>query len=389
MEGDVITLQDIFLFDFGMGVDEHGRFKGHLKATGVRPKFAEKLADLGIRLGQEVFQPEGFTPQGGRRPVSTVGPACVCGVGAVRPARWCWPSRPPRWPPTPTRPPSSRSAPSTRSNAATPTIGYFDTGSRAGRAADDRRQRRRRSRPARPTPLPPSTPRGIAVVLDTSTAAETSGALVAAKAALDQLDPGPHRRPGHRRAVRHLRGQRHRRAGPGLHQRHGQAGGGHRPGGAARPPKRPASKTALWSAVRQAAGRPQRQQQPRARAGHHGRPGRQRQRRPAEGGHRRGRQRQHPGVQPRPTPAAATTPSSLKSLSYVLRRRGRSTTDQGPPVGDLVTRTQSTVDTSQYTVTYASTAKANQVVNLTLAASGQTSSVVLHGRHLDGRATTT
>lgn len=60
MEGDVITLQDIFLFDFGMGVDEHGRFKGHLKATGVRPKFAEKLSDLGIRLGQEVFQPEGF-----------------------------------------------------------------------------------------------------------------------------------------------------------------------------------------------------------------------------------------------------------------------------------------------------------------------------------------
>jgi pilus assembly protein CpaF len=60
MEGDVITLQDIFLFDFGMGVDEHGRFKGHLKATGVRPKFSEKLADLGIRLGQEVFQPEGF-----------------------------------------------------------------------------------------------------------------------------------------------------------------------------------------------------------------------------------------------------------------------------------------------------------------------------------------
>jgi pilus assembly protein CpaF len=60
MEGDVITLQDIFLFDFGMGVDEHGRFKGHLKATGVRPKFSEKLADLGIRLGQEVFQPEGL-----------------------------------------------------------------------------------------------------------------------------------------------------------------------------------------------------------------------------------------------------------------------------------------------------------------------------------------
>ena len=58
MEGDVITLQDVFLFDYSMGIDEHGRYKGHLKATGVRPKFAETLADLGIRLGPEVFQPD-------------------------------------------------------------------------------------------------------------------------------------------------------------------------------------------------------------------------------------------------------------------------------------------------------------------------------------------
>ncbi|MGI9601605.1 MAG: CpaF family protein [Acidimicrobiales bacterium] len=58
MEGDVITLQDIFLFDFGAGVDEQGRYRGSLKAVGVRPKFAEKLADMGIRLGPEVFQPE-------------------------------------------------------------------------------------------------------------------------------------------------------------------------------------------------------------------------------------------------------------------------------------------------------------------------------------------
>ncbi len=64
MEGDVITLQDIFLFDFGMGVDEHGRFRGHLKATGIRPRFAEKLLDLGIRLGPEVFQSEGFVRRG-------------------------------------------------------------------------------------------------------------------------------------------------------------------------------------------------------------------------------------------------------------------------------------------------------------------------------------
>src|SRR6202008_1518258 len=39
MEGDVIVLQDLFLFDFGMGVDENGHFLGHLKSTGIRPKF--------------------------------------------------------------------------------------------------------------------------------------------------------------------------------------------------------------------------------------------------------------------------------------------------------------------------------------------------------------
>jgi pilus assembly protein CpaF len=65
MEGDVITLQDIFLFDFAAGVDENGRYRGQLQATGVRPKFAEKLADQGIRLGPEVFSPDG-----GRRAVN-------------------------------------------------------------------------------------------------------------------------------------------------------------------------------------------------------------------------------------------------------------------------------------------------------------------------------
>ncbi len=59
MEGDIITLQDIFLFDFSAGVDEQGRFKGQLKPTGVRPKFSEKLAENGIRLGPEMFAPSG------------------------------------------------------------------------------------------------------------------------------------------------------------------------------------------------------------------------------------------------------------------------------------------------------------------------------------------
>ncbi|MGF1599955.1 MAG: CpaF family protein [Acidimicrobiales bacterium] len=57
MEGEIITLQDVFLFDFSAGVDEQGRFKGDLKPTGVRPRFTEKLADHGIRLGAEMFSP--------------------------------------------------------------------------------------------------------------------------------------------------------------------------------------------------------------------------------------------------------------------------------------------------------------------------------------------
>ena len=59
MEGDVITLQDIFLFDFSAGVDDNGRYRGVLKPSGIRPKFAEKLTAEGIRLGAETFQPIG------------------------------------------------------------------------------------------------------------------------------------------------------------------------------------------------------------------------------------------------------------------------------------------------------------------------------------------
>ena len=58
MEGDIITLQDLFLFDYGMGVDEGGRFRGHIKSTGLRPKFTERLEDSGIKLEAEIFEPE-------------------------------------------------------------------------------------------------------------------------------------------------------------------------------------------------------------------------------------------------------------------------------------------------------------------------------------------
>ena len=58
MEGDTITLQDISLFDFSMGIGEDGRFKGWLKSTGIRPRFTQKLMDLGIKLSPDIFRYE-------------------------------------------------------------------------------------------------------------------------------------------------------------------------------------------------------------------------------------------------------------------------------------------------------------------------------------------
>lgn len=60
MEEDIITLQDLFLFDFAMGVDEEGRFQGTIKSTGIRPKFMERLNNLGIKVPTDVFQFEVF-----------------------------------------------------------------------------------------------------------------------------------------------------------------------------------------------------------------------------------------------------------------------------------------------------------------------------------------
>ena len=60
MEGEVVVLQDLFLFDYGMGLDADGRFRGSLKSTGLRPKFSERLADRGVMLDPELFASEGF-----------------------------------------------------------------------------------------------------------------------------------------------------------------------------------------------------------------------------------------------------------------------------------------------------------------------------------------
>ncbi len=60
MEGDVVVMQDLFLFDFAMGRDEQGRYLGCLKPTGIRPRFAERLADMGVHLAPELFVAEEF-----------------------------------------------------------------------------------------------------------------------------------------------------------------------------------------------------------------------------------------------------------------------------------------------------------------------------------------
>jgi pilus assembly protein CpaF len=55
MESDIITMQDIFVFD-RLGIDESGKVRGMFRATGVRPKFAERLATGGCRLRPALFE---------------------------------------------------------------------------------------------------------------------------------------------------------------------------------------------------------------------------------------------------------------------------------------------------------------------------------------------
>jgi pilus assembly protein CpaF len=55
MEGDVIASQDIFLFQ-QTGVSEDGTVIGHFKATGIRPKFADRMAIAGIPVSSDIFE---------------------------------------------------------------------------------------------------------------------------------------------------------------------------------------------------------------------------------------------------------------------------------------------------------------------------------------------
>jgi pilus assembly protein CpaF len=60
MEGDVITLQDLFLFDHQAGYDDNGTPRGHLRSTGLRPKFLDKFAAAGVESDTSQFAFEKF-----------------------------------------------------------------------------------------------------------------------------------------------------------------------------------------------------------------------------------------------------------------------------------------------------------------------------------------
>ena len=56
MEGDTVALQEIFLFH-QTGVSDTGRVEGHFTATGIRPRFSERLHSRGLPLAPTLFEP--------------------------------------------------------------------------------------------------------------------------------------------------------------------------------------------------------------------------------------------------------------------------------------------------------------------------------------------
>ena len=56
MEGEVVTMQEIFAFR-QTGIDAKGNVTGHFQATGIRPKFADKLRNHGVNLPDSMFDP--------------------------------------------------------------------------------------------------------------------------------------------------------------------------------------------------------------------------------------------------------------------------------------------------------------------------------------------
>jgi pilus assembly protein CpaF len=57
LEGDTVTMQDLFIFHVDAGLDERNRVRGHLAPSGLRPHFLEKLAERNVFLDTSWFAP--------------------------------------------------------------------------------------------------------------------------------------------------------------------------------------------------------------------------------------------------------------------------------------------------------------------------------------------
>jgi pilus assembly protein CpaF len=55
MEGPVVTMQDLFVFE-RQGYDANNKVRGRFRPTGIRPKFSERLYAYGIRLPLDMFE---------------------------------------------------------------------------------------------------------------------------------------------------------------------------------------------------------------------------------------------------------------------------------------------------------------------------------------------
>jgi pilus assembly protein CpaF len=55
MEGDVVTMQDVFRFDYAAGYDDSGVALGQLRSTGLRPRFLDHLAERNVHLDPSTF----------------------------------------------------------------------------------------------------------------------------------------------------------------------------------------------------------------------------------------------------------------------------------------------------------------------------------------------
>ncbi len=78
-----MTLQDAFLFDYSAGLDAGGRFLGKPVPTGVRPRFTDRFAELGITLSPRCLRP---ARPPGRHPMIDPPPVLSAPLAVLR--RW-------------------------------------------------------------------------------------------------------------------------------------------------------------------------------------------------------------------------------------------------------------------------------------------------------------